>query len=162
MDSDLSGIADEKSKKSPVKNSKAKDASAIQLAMLQTLVAAIVFLPFADRPWCPSAVALTSYSVFVFSMTFRDAECSLRKPEVRQKLPGFLLLHLLSLTVVFATVNYSISLTTQLPVFMTQVGRKGSLFDWIVTFALVMLGWAQEHWMRKIIRRGGGDLTETQ
>jgi polyferredoxin len=154
MDPDLSRTADLGTKKVQTKNAKAEDANAIQLALVQTLGAVIVFIPFMDRPWAPYAAVLTGYTVLVFGMAFRDAECSLRKPEVRKKLPGFLLLHLLSLAVVYATVNYSISLTVQLPGFMTRAGRKGSLFDWIVTFALLMLAWGQEHWMRKIIRRG--------
>jgi hypothetical protein len=164
MDPNLSSTADPSTKEVQTKNAKAEDGNAIQLALLQAFVAVIVFIPFTGRPWAPYAAALTGYSVFVFSMAFRDAECSLRKPEVCQKLPGFLLLHLLSLAVVYATVNYSISLPTQLPVFMTRAGRKGSLFDWIVTFALVLLAWGQEHWMRKVIRRGlsDPDFTGTQ
>lgn len=154
MDPDLSHAADSGTKKVQTKDAKGEDASAIQVAMLQAFVAVIVFIPFMDRLWAPYAATLTGYTVLVFGMAFRDTECSLCKPEVRKKLPGFLLLHLLFLSVVYATVNYSISLTAQLPGFMTRSGRKGSLFDWIVTFALLMLAWGQEHWMRKIIRRG--------
>jgi hypothetical protein len=164
MDPELSSTADPGTKKPQTKNAKAEDANAIQLAMLQAFVAVIVFIPFTDRSWVPYAAALAGYSVLVFSMAFRDAECSLRKPEVRQKLPGFLLLHLLSLAVVYAIVNYSIRLTEQLPTFMTRSGHKGSLFDWIVTFALLLLAWGQEHWMRWTIRRSlnNSDFTETQ
>jgi hypothetical protein len=164
MNPTLSSVPDPSAKQAQKKDAKGDDTGAIQLALLRAFLAVIVFIPFSDRPWAPSAAALTGYSVFVFSMAFRDAECSLRKPEVRQKLPGFLLLHLLSLAVVYAIVNYSISLTAQLPAFVTRAGRKGSLFDWIVTFALLLLAWGQEHWMRGTIRRGlnYSDFTETQ
>jgi polyferredoxin len=164
MDPNPSSTADASAKKALTKNAKAEDGNAIQLALLQAFVAVIVFIPFMDRPWAPYAAALTAYTVLVFGMAFRDAECSLRKPEVRNKLPGFLLLHMLFLAVVYAIVNYSIRLTTQLPAFMARAGRKGSLFDWIVTFALVLLAWQQEHWMRRIIRRGlnNSALTETR
>lgn len=154
MDPDLSSTADPETKKVPTKSAKAEDANAIQVALLQAFVAVIVFIPFMDRPWAPNAAALTGYSVLVFGMAFRDAECSLRKPEVRKKLPGFLLMHLLFLAVVYAIQTYSIHLAPQLPRIMTHEGRKGSFFEWIVTFALVMLAWGQEHWMREIIRRG--------
>lgn len=154
MDPDLSRTADPGTKKVQAKDPKAEDANAIQLALVQTLAAVIVFIPFTDRPWAPYAAALTGYSVLVFGLAFRDAECSLRKPEVRKNLPGFLLMHLLFLAVVYAIQTYSIRLAPQLPRIMTQAGRKGSLFDWIVTFALVLLAWQQEHWMRRIIRRG--------
>ena len=108
MEPDLTSTADLGTKKQPAKDAKAEDANAIQLAMLQAFAAVIVFIPFMDRPWAPYAAALTGYSVLVFSMAFRDAECSLRKPEVRQKLPGFLLLHLPLLAAVYVIVTFSI------------------------------------------------------
>jgi hypothetical protein len=157
MDPDLVDNSDAGSKKAPAKEAKAGDSNAIQLATLQTFLAVIVFFPFIDRSWFPYATALTGYSVLVFSLVFRDAECSLRKPEVRRKLPGILLLHTPFLASVYVIVMFSIRFAPQLPRFMTQSGRKGSLFDWAVTFALVMLAWAQELWMRKIIRSGLGD-----
>ena len=153
MEPNLTSAADPISKKAPKKDAKADDSTAIRLALIQAFVAVIVFIPFMDRPWAPYAAALTGYSVLVFSMAFRDAECSLRKPEVRQKLPGFLQLHISFLAAVYVIETCSIRLAPQLPRFVTQAGRKGSLIEWIVTFALAMLAWAQEHWMRKIIRR---------
>ena len=137
----------------PRKDEKATDASAIQLAVLQTFVAVIIFIPFADRSWCPFAAAITGYSVLVFSLAFRDRECSLRKPEVRQRLPEFLLLHVPFIAAVYLIVTLSIHFAHQLPRFLVQAGGKGSLLDWTVTFALAMLAWAQEHWMRAAIRR---------
>ena len=152
MDPDLSSTPDPGTKKVQTKGAKAEDANAIQLAMLQAFAAVIVFIPFMDRPWALYAAAITGYSVLVFSMAFRDTECSLRKPEVRRKLPGYLVLHLLFLAVVYGIQSHSIRLAPQLPRLMTLEGRKSSLFEWIVTFALVMLAWGQEHWMRLIIK----------
>lgn len=157
MAPELSSISGPESKKVLTKDAKAEDAAAIRLALLQAFVAVIVFIPFMNRPWVPYAAALTGYSVLVFGMAFRDAECSLRKPEVRQKLPGFLLLHIVFLAAVYVIETFSIRLAPQLPRFITQAGRKGSFSEWIVTFALVMLAWAQEHGMRRIIRRGLSD-----
>jgi hypothetical protein len=154
MDPDLVRNPDAGSKKALAKDIKGGDANAIQLAMLQTFLAVIVLFPFIDRSWFPYAVALSGYTVLVFSLVFRDAECSLRKPEVRRKLPGILLLHIPFLASVYVTVMFSIRFAPQLPRFMTQSGRKGSLFDWAVTLALVLLAWAQEYWMRGIIRSG--------
>jgi len=137
---------------------------AVQLALVQTLGAALPFIFFIDRPWDPYAAAFTCYSVLVFSLAFRDAECSLRKREVRRKIPGFLLLHIPLLAAVYAFVSFSIRVAPQLPGFMTREGRKGSILEWIVTFALIILAWRQEHWMRKIMKRGSNesDLSQTE
>jgi len=147
------GIADSESKKEPPKDAKAGDVGAVQLALVQTLGAALPFIFFSDRPWDPYAAALTCYTVLVFSLAFRDAECSLRKREVRRKVPGFLLLHIPLLAAVCVIVRFSILSAPWLPRFVTQEGRKGSMFEWIVTVALMMLAWRQEHWMRKIMKR---------
>jgi hypothetical protein len=105
----------------------------------------------------PQAAGLTCYTVYVFGMVFRDAECSLRRSQVRQKLPFFLLLHIAFLAAVYSTVSFSIRLAPELPRVMTNEGRKGSLFQWIVTFSLLFLGSAEEHWMRTIIRWGASE-----
>ncbi len=153
MDPDLTHVVEQQSKDGSTKATKSADTAAMQLALMQAFVAVIVFIPFMGRPWAPFAASLTGYSVLVFGLAFRDAECSLRKPQVRRRLPVFLLLHMLSLAAVYCVVIFSIRLNSQLPTFMTKSGLKGSLFEWIVTFALVMLAWAQEHWMRVVMRR---------
>jgi hypothetical protein len=154
MEPDLVDATDAGSKKAPARDAKAEDASAIQLAMLQAFLVILPFILFMDRPWVPYAAALTCYSVLVFSLVFRDSKCSLRKPEVRGKVPALLLIHIPFVAAVYFTVGFSIRIAPQLPRLVTQAGRKGSLFDWVVTVALMMLAWGQERWMRKIISRG--------
>ena len=51
------------------------------------------FFPFADTNWGLPIATLAAYSVLVFAMAFRDRNCALRNPQVRELLPQFLLMH---------------------------------------------------------------------
>lgn len=112
-----------------------------------------LFFPNMDKPWGLPVAIVAAYSVLVFSLAFRDKNCSLRRPQVRKLLPQFLLMHVPFLLLIYWIATLWIRLAPDMPDWLTVRGRKGSLYDWILTALLCLIAWAQEHWMRAIIKR---------
>ena len=112
-----------------------------------------LFLPFHGKPWGLPVATLAAYSGFVFSMAFRDKNCSLRKPLVQRQIPKFLLLHVPFLILVYMAEAKWINLTQGMPDWLTTPSRRGSLYEWILIVLLGLIAWWEVHWMRAIVKR---------
>jgi hypothetical protein len=62
----------------------------------------LLFIPFEARPWGLTVATLAAYSVLVFSLAFRDKNCSLRRPQVQEQFGKFALMHGPFLLLVYA------------------------------------------------------------
>ena len=111
-----------------------------------------LFFPFIGTQWGLPVATLAAYSVLVFSLTFRDKNCSLRRPEVRDQLPKFAFMHLPFLLLVYGIEVGWLNVASSMPEWLTVRGRKGSFYDWILIASICLLAWGQEHWVRTIVR----------
>ena len=112
-----------------------------------------LFFPFMKMQWGLPVATLAAYSVLVFGLAFRDKNCSLRRPQVQEHLPKFLLLHMPFLLLVYSVEALWLNFGSRMPNWLTVRGRKGSLYEWILIALLCLIAWGQEHWMRVIVRR---------
>lgn len=119
-----------------------------------------LFFPFMHKPWGLAVATLAGYRMMVFALAFRDKNCSLRRPQVRDKLPLFAVMHLPVLAIVYGILAEWMHFASSMPDWLTVRGRKGSLYDWLLTAVLCLLAWGQEHWMRVVVKRSvtGSDL----
>jgi hypothetical protein len=113
----------------------------------------VLFFPFSDTPWGLKVATLTAYSVLIFSLAFRDSNCSLRKSQVRDQLAKFAFMHVPFLLLVYGIEAEWLNLASSMPSWLTVRGRKGSFYEWFLITALCLIAWWQEHWMRAIVRR---------
>jgi len=113
----------------------------------------ILFFPFMHRPWGLPVATLCAYTVLVFSLAFRDENCSLDRTQVQEKLPLFAAMHLPFLLAVYGIVLEWTHLASDMPNWLTVRGRRGSLYEWILIAILCLVAWRQEHWMRVIVKR---------
>jgi hypothetical protein len=111
-----------------------------------------LFFPFTGTQWGLPVATLISYSVLVFALAFRDKNCSLRKPQVRELIPQFLLMHLPFLSVVYWIEAEWLNQKSNMAYWLTARGRKGSLYEWILIALLCLIAWWQQHWMRAIVK----------
>ena len=112
-----------------------------------------LFFPLMDEPWGLPLATLAGYSVLVFSLAFRDKNCSLHRPQVKEQLPKFALMHLPFLLMVYAIEIEWKNVALSMPSWLTVRGRKGSFYEWIVIALLRFIGWAQQKWMRSMVKR---------
>ncbi|MGA9060594.1 MAG: hypothetical protein WB341_02910 [Terracidiphilus sp.] len=113
----------------------------------------VLFFPSMGTQWGIPVATLAAYSVLVFSLAFRDRNCSLHKPQVREKLPIFALMHVPFLMLVYGVEAEWVTMASHMPDWLTVRGRRGSFYEWILIAALCLIAWLQEHWMRAMIRR---------
>jgi hypothetical protein len=111
-----------------------------------------LFFPFMGTQWGLSAATLTAYSVLVFSLAFRDKNCSLRRPQVQEQIPKFLLAHIPFLLAVYWIEMEWLKQKSNMPFWLTARGRKGSFYEWILIALICFIAWRQEHWMRLTIK----------
>jgi uncharacterized membrane protein (UPF0136 family) len=121
-------------------------------ALLAGVTFGALFFPFMGTQWGLLVATLVSYSVLVFALVFRDKNCSLRKPQVRELIPQFLLVHSPFLLVVYWIEAEWLSQKSSMPYWLTVRGRKGSLYEWALTALLCLIAWRQQHWMRAIAK----------
>jgi hypothetical protein len=111
-----------------------------------------LFFPFTGTQWGLPVAALAAYSVLVFSLVFRDKNCSLRKPQVRDQLPKFALMHAPFLLLVYDIEGEWLNMASRMPSWLTVRSRKGSFYEWILIASLCLIAWGQQHWMRAIVK----------
>jgi hypothetical protein len=111
-----------------------------------------LFFPFMGTQWGLPVATLTAYSMLVFSLAFRDKNCSLRKPQVKEQIPKFLLVHIPFLLGVYWIELEWLKQKSNMPDWLTARGRKGSFYEWILIALLCLIAWRQEHWMRLTIK----------
>src|SRR5579863_8933659 len=87
----------------------------------------VLFFPSMGTRWGLPVATLAAYSVFVFSLAFRDKNCSLHRPQVQELLPRFLVMHMPFLLLVYLVVVEWLRLESQMPYWLIERGRKGSL-----------------------------------
>jgi hypothetical protein len=112
-----------------------------------------LFFPFQETPWGLQVATLTAYSVLVFSLAFRDKNCSLDRPQVQQQLAKFVWMHGPFLLLVYVIEAEWLNLASRMPEWLIVRGRKGSFYEWILIAILCLLAWREEHWMRAMVKR---------
>lgn len=122
------------------------------------VVFAAIFFPLIDHPWALYPAILASYSVFIFGMSFWTGGFSLDKDAAQRCLPKLFAVHSCFMALVAGCVAVWLWLQPQLPVWLTVRGRKGSLWDWILTFSLLGVAFWQGSRMARVVEANSDDL----
>ena len=117
----------------------------------------ILFISFADRPWGAQVSVACAYTVLVLCLTlgyaFQDLDDVLGNPRALAYCAKLLIPHALVLALVVWAVSEWLHLAPTLPSWMTQEGRKGSLWYWCGMLPLAGAGYWQGLWMASKLRR---------
>jgi hypothetical protein len=121
------------------------------------LVFAVIFFPLMSHSWALYPAVLASYSVFIFGMTFWDGGFSIDKDEVNRELSKLLKIHIYFLVLVAGIVAIWLWLQPEVPDWVTAQGRKGSAWEWVLTFTLLAVAFWQGSVMGKVVKRYADD-----
>ena len=72
---------------------------------------------------------------------------------MKEQLPKFALMHMPFLLMVYAIEIEWKNVALSMPSWLTVRGRKGSFYEWILIALLCFIGWAQQKWMRSVVKR---------
>jgi len=121
------------------------------------LVFVILFILFSGQPWRWHIAIGGSYTVYVFFFAFgtvlRDLDDFLGDSRVPRFTAKLLIPHAFCLAPIIAGVSLWFYLLPILPPWMTQEGRRGSLWDLCGWLALAIAGIAEGSWMAKKVKR---------
>jgi hypothetical protein len=125
------------------------------------LVFGMLIIPLHRYPWGWHIAIAGGYTVYVFWFALgagkKDLDDLLGDSEVPRNVARLLIPHLLFLTLIMLGVTWWFHLRPILPSWVTQEGRKGSLWDLCGWFALAITAIAQGFWMAGRIRRALGE-----
>jgi len=117
----------------------------------------ILVLLFRDHPWRWYIGVGGGYTVGVFWIALGadkyDSDDVLGDDKLFRKIAALLIPHLVCLTVVLAATFEWFHLKPALPDWVTQEGRKGSLWNMAGGWTLALGGLAQGYWMARKIKR---------
>jgi len=121
------------------------------------LVFGILIILFHGHSWSWRLAICGGYTVYVFFFAFgtvlRDADDFLGDSRVPRCAARLLILHLPILALVLCGVSLWFHFRPMLPSWMTQEGRRGSLWDLCGWSILAVAGIAQGFWMAGKIKR---------
>lgn len=117
----------------------------------------VLFVAFSDRPWGAQVAVAGGYTVLVFCVAlgnaFKDLDDVTGNPRALISIAKLLIPHAFILALVVWGVSEWFHLRPALPSWVTQEGRKGSLWYWCGMLPLGGAGYAEGFWMARSLRR---------
>lgn len=117
----------------------------------------ILFIVFHGQPWRWQIAIGSSYTVYVFFFAIgsvaKDLDDVLGDPAILRYAAALLIPHVFFLALIISGVYLWLYLRPTLPPWLTQEGRKESLWDLCGWLVLAIAGIVQGTWMAKKIKR---------
>jgi hypothetical protein len=121
----------------------------------------ILFIAFRGQPWRWYIAIGGSYTVYVFffalGSVLRDLDDFFGDPRVPRYVAELLIPHVFILALIMSGVSLWFYLEPTLPPWLTQEGRKESLWDLCGWIVLALAGISQGSWMAGKIKRRFGE-----